>query len=66
MPTQVRRVLERAIGARRRCADWLEEANVEAKKLNEKHLHLIDALQSALDLLRPNSEDQGNGRGEGG
>lgn len=58
LPPEVQRVLERAIAARQRCADWFQKTKVENEYSSLGHLHFIEVLQRALDLLRAAPADK--------
>lgn len=51
MPLHVRRILERAVNVRERCAKWFKETGVENGYSNEGHAHFINVLRTALDQL---------------
>lgn len=52
MPSGIKKVLERAIDARRRCSDWYESAKHDAAILdNGGHRHFISLLQDAFTKL---------------
>jgi hypothetical protein len=51
MPPSIRKVLERAIEARERCADWYQAAKIENEYSNEGHRHFIDILEHAHSIL---------------
>ncbi|KAK3705020.1 hypothetical protein LTR37_013537 [Vermiconidia calcicola] len=58
LPDEIQRVLERAIAARRRCADWFLKTGVQDKRSETGHSHFIKILQRALDLLGPSAPSQ--------
>jgi hypothetical protein len=60
MPTGLRRVLERAIHARQRCAEWFQTSMVENKYSNEGHQHFIEVLEQTLDILETHKAPRGN------
>jgi hypothetical protein len=60
MPTGLRRVLERAIHARQRCAEWFQTSMVENKYSNEGHQHFIEVLEQTLDILGTHKAPRGN------
>ncbi len=51
MPGGLRKVLERAIQARQRCAEWFRTSKLQNKYSDEGHQHFIDVLKSALEIL---------------
>ena len=52
MPADIKKILERAIGARERCSDWYQAARQGAAKLdNGGHRHFITVLKDALSKL---------------
>lgn len=54
MPSRIRKMLQRAIDARRRCAEWYESANAAVASLDKGgHHFFIDVLQDALLKLAP-------------
>ncbi|KAI9053041.1 hypothetical protein LZ554_003311 [Drepanopeziza brunnea f. sp. 'monogermtubi'] len=48
LPNSARRVLERAIRARRRCAEWFEVSKVNNGLSNEGHRYFIQVLEQPL------------------
>lgn len=56
MPSDVRRVLERAIRARKRCACWFERSDSHNKLSNAGHQSFIGVLQEVADMLEGEDE----------
>ena len=57
-------MLERAIAARRRCADWFLKTGVQDKRSETGHSHFIEVLQRALDLLGPSPPSEEHTAGQ--
>ncbi|KAF8855489.1 hypothetical protein BDZ45DRAFT_502211 [Acephala macrosclerotiorum] len=55
IPDTIVQVVERAIKARRRCADWFASTGVENGHSTEGHLHFIEILEQAVGILKPSS-----------
>jgi hypothetical protein len=51
LPVSVRRIVERAITTRRRCAAWYRSQVDADKASNDGHRHFINVLQNALSIL---------------
>lgn len=47
------RILQRAISARKRCADWFTVTGAQNGHSTEGHLHFINLLEEAIQLLKP-------------
>ena len=56
VPQIISRLLDRAIGLRKRCATWFQNKAVTDQGLsaNSKHWHFIGILESVLQILHPN------------
>lgn len=52
IPGSLERVLERAIQARQRCAEWFQTSKVDNQYSNEGHQHFIAILEQTLDIIR--------------
>ena len=53
IPLNVQRVVQRAIRARRRCADWFRQTGAKSDASVEGHDHFISILEEALGILKP-------------
>ena len=53
LPTDVLKVVQRAIHARQRCAAWFEETKSKSATSTEGHAHFIAVLQEAVAILEP-------------
>lgn len=51
MPSNILRVVQRAIHARQRCADWFRTTGAKGDSSTEGHDHFISVLQKALVIL---------------
>lgn len=51
LPQFVRKILQRAIHARQRCADWFQASKVENQYSNEGHRYFISILEQTLSIL---------------
>lgn len=51
IPPTLRIVLERAIQARQRCAEWFQASKVRNQYSNEGHRHYIEVLEQTLNIL---------------
>lgn len=58
LPASVQAVLQRAIAARKRCANWYASVGADAVA-NTGHRHVIEALQNALNSLTPQDSTAG-------
>lgn len=56
IPQTMRNVLQRAICARKGCADLFQSSKVESQDSNEGHQHFIQVLEQILSILDHNSE----------
>lgn len=53
MPLNILRVVQRAIHARKRCADWFRKTGAKDEASIEGHDHFINVLENALAILLP-------------
>ena len=54
VPDSVVRIVQRAIGARKRCASWFQKTGILSEEDSTKtHLHFVATLERALSTLRP-------------
>ena len=54
LPDSVVRIVQRAIGARKRCASWFQKTGILSEEDSTKtHLHFVATLEKALSTLRP-------------
>ncbi|KAF7872868.1 uncharacterized protein EAF02_008939 [Botrytis sinoallii] len=58
LPQTVRKVLQRAIQARQRCANWFESSNFENQSSNKGHQHFIGLLKDILSALDQGRNDR--------
>ncbi|KAF7903320.1 uncharacterized protein EAF01_006369 [Botrytis porri] len=58
LPQTVRKVLQRAIHARKRCADWFESSKFGNQSSNNGHQHFIELLQDILSALDQGENDR--------
>lgn len=53
VPLNILRVVQRAIHARKRCADWFRKTGAKDEASIEGHDHFINVLENALAILQP-------------
>ena len=54
VPDSVVRIVQRAIGARKRCASWFQKTGILSEEgSTNTHLHFVATLERALSTLRP-------------
>ncbi|TGO11520.1 hypothetical protein BTUL_0107g00040 [Botrytis tulipae] len=58
LPQTVRKVLQRAIRARKRCAHWFESSKFGNQSSNRGHQHFIELLQDILSALDQSQNDR--------
>lgn len=58
LPQTVRKVLQRAIQARKRCANWFESSKFGNPSSNRGHQHFIELLQDILSALEQGRNDR--------
>lgn len=58
LPQAVRKVLQRAIQARERCANWFESSKFGNQSSNRGHQHFIELLQDILSALDQGRNDR--------
>ena len=67
LPDSVVRIVQRAIGARKRCVSWFQKTGILSEEDSTKtHLHFVATLETALSTLRPDlqpSEETSPGKG---
>ena len=65
----LQKVLERAIQARQRCAEWFQASKVENEYSNEGHQHFIGVLEQTLEIIgkreRTTLQASENAKGKG-
>ena len=59
-PRLILRLIDRAIGLRKHCADWFQKKAVTEEGIsdNSKHWHFITVLESVLQILEPKSASE--------
>ncbi|TGO38949.1 hypothetical protein BHYA_0064g00450 [Botrytis hyacinthi] len=58
LPQTIRKVLQRAIRARKRCANWFESSKFGNQSSNRGHQHFIELLQDILSALDQGRNDR--------
>lgn len=54
LPQTVTRIVEQAIGARKRCAEWFQKTGIRGEgETTARQLHFVETLGKALLVLRP-------------
>ena len=53
MPADLRKIVERAIGARQRCYEWFQKSEVRNEHADKTHFHFIEILKQCLQILEP-------------
>ena len=58
VPSAVCHAIQRAINARKRCAEWSATSGMKNGSSNEGHIHFIGILERALERLSPLNKEQ--------
>ncbi len=58
MPFSLRKVVEKAIGARQRCTEWFQKSKIQNKHSDQQHMHFVKVLEDSLSVLGPCIEDE--------